>query len=76
MNKYIIIAIIIIFCVIISGCITSTPKIPTDTHLQILWKNYYNDDESITKIYIPEDNITCYAFDNYYGGGISCIKNI
>lgn len=78
MKKYLIIGIILIICIIITGCISSAPvqQPSKNSHIQIIWTEDYSNDESITKIYISENNLTCYAYDNYYGGGISCLKNI
>jgi hypothetical protein len=53
-----------------------------DTHLIIVWAEHYSvtgdysgSSGTIAKLFIPEDNTTCYTFDNYEGGGISCLAN-
>jgi hypothetical protein len=49
------------------------------THAYLAWSeqgeraNNYGYYE-IQKIEIPDDKTVCYIFDNYNGGGISCIK--
>jgi hypothetical protein len=75
MNKYLIIGLVIVICALISGCVSATSTETTITHLQIIWTEYFNS-QSITKIYISEDNVTCYVFNRNNGGGISCLKNI
>jgi len=51
------------------------------THLTVIWAEGYSVNSmdgsggTIAKIFIPEDNTTCYTFDNYEGGGISCLAN-
>lgn len=78
MRYNIIIIILIILCVIITGCATgSNLNSPSDDKIVKVWTSDYissTDDGRITKIFISEDNVTCYAFDNFYGGGISCIE--
>lgn len=79
MNKYLIIGIIIVICALVAGCVSATPTEPNVRHTQVLWDEYFTSQSSsgaIAKIYIPEDNVTCYTFDNYNGGGISCLRNI
>lgn len=57
------------------------PNNVTNNHLVIKWAEGYmiqgvsGSSGTITKIFIPEDNVTCYTFDNYEGGGISCLAS-
>jgi hypothetical protein len=75
---------------LIMGCASTPPSPPShynvynsnDTHLTIVWAEHYSvtgdyggNSGTIAKLFIPEDNTTCYTFDNYEGGGISCLAN-
>jgi hypothetical protein len=76
--KYSIIIILLILCIFITGCVTGSDMTPQDDKIVRVWTSDYIDDTDggrVTKIRVPEDNVTCYVFDNYYGGGISCIEN-
>ncbi len=72
---------------LIMGCASTQPTQynvynSNDTHLTLIWAegygvsgNYGGNAGNIAKLFIPEDNVTCYTFDNYNGGGISCLAN-
>jgi len=69
--------IIILSLLIITGCVT-TEQVQTQNqkHVQIIWsenlKDSVIDSNTITKLSIPEDNVTCYMSTGAYKGGISC----
>lgn len=69
---------------LVMGCATTKTQLPdiytqnTTEHLIVIWADGYGEygnsnSGTIAKIFIPEDNVTCYTFDNYNGGGISCL---
>ena len=72
---------------LIMGCSSPPPSHynvynSNDTHLTIIWAAHYSvagdnggNAGTIAKLFIPEDNTTCYTFDNFEGGGISCLAN-
>jgi len=75
MKKLTIITIsIVIGLILLSGCVTSNERIIPEKHIISMWSDY-DDYLSISKISIPEDNVTCYISYTSYGNGISCLKN-
>lgn len=76
------IIILLILCLLVTGCVSNgfspSPSSPSPNVKVIkVWTSDFivdTDSGRVTKILIPEDNMTCYLFDNYYGGGISCIR--
>lgn len=57
--------IVLILCLLVLGCVVSSVVSGNQSVLN---------NGRIVKV-IPEDNVTCYVFDNYYGGGISCMRD-
>jgi len=77
------IIILLILCLLITGCVSESGSgsngfspSPNAKVINVWTTDYIDNSDSgrVTKILIPEDNMTCYLFDNYYGGGISCIR--
>jgi hypothetical protein len=50
---------------------TETPQQPTP----FVWEQKLIGTSSISKLTIPEDNVTCYILYAGYGGGISCLRD-
>lgn len=77
--RYGIIVILLILCVLTTGCVTGqNVEQPQTGVVTQTWISGYisnTDQGEIIKVHIPEDNVTCYIFDNYYGGGISCLRD-
>lgn len=78
----VLVTICIIVCILVSGCITVNPNneeklVETSQNgiFMIEWRDVFNNGDAVYKLRITEDNVTCYTFDNYHGGGISCLRD-
>lgn len=75
MKKLSLVILIMLSLIVIVGCTTTASNVE-QKHCIIMWEDIYWGVGEISKIEIPEDNITCYIFEQYGDeGGISCMRN-
>lgn len=61
--------------VISSGCVDSESSPEEQQNTEVTEKNVYQDTAvtGIDRVIFEDDGVVCYAFDDGYGGGLSCM---
>ena len=74
-NKLIILGLIVISVMV--GCAAASwfgNNIVVQSHTNLVWEESVGTSWDLAKVYIQEDNVTCYLMDGVQSGGITCMR--